>query len=79
MKLTKKEQSYLKDRDRFEFLIRSEHAPTGIESTSVPELIDSGKIDLLKEKLRNYSFRSVITNNYENYETLAVADSLSIR
>jgi len=76
MNLTSKELSYLKNRDRFEFLVRSEHTPTGIESTSVPELIGRGKIDLLKEKFKNCDSRSVITNNYENYETLTSGNSI---
>ncbi len=79
MTFTTKEKCYLQARDRFEFLVRSEHTPTGIETKSVSELIGKGKIDLLKEKFKNYDYRSVIKDsNYKDFKSFIMDGNLGV-
>lgn len=79
MTFTRKEKNYLQVRDRFEFLVRSEHTPTGIENVNVSELIDRGKIDLLKEKFKNYDYKSVISDsNYKDFKSFILNGNLGV-
>ncbi len=79
MTFTRKEKNYLQVRDRFEFLVRSENTPTGIETVNVSELIDKGKIDLLKQKFKNYDYESVIKDsNYKDFKSFILDGNLGV-